>query len=294
MIINSTDPNASITPEKKRNIFKPSEGLMLAALTASGYLFAFYYEKGFAGYFRIPASFINVSLSNILIFGSAFVGFLIFMFFIINYGIMLFPWHLNPVLQSRMYSLFALIIVDIAFIYFFGIANIQQWIIPVISTLIIGAIEFGLPLITQRGQRSYIDKLAAQDVTDKQHVTGLEFLARRVGIVPHLFLLYILIGVASSESMGNGEALKQTEYLVTNNNEVVLRIYGDTAIIAPFDRTTKEVNTTFTLIKLATDSNAQFSLEKLGTLHPQDVPSALPASPTSTSIPPVATFTATP
>ena len=62
-----------MTESKTRN-HGISEGLTLALSSAAAYLFAFYYEKGFASVFNIPTSLINVTLSSILTFGAFFIG----------------------------------------------------------------------------------------------------------------------------------------------------------------------------------------------------------------------------
>jgi hypothetical protein len=110
-----------------------------------------------------------------------------------------------------------------------------------------------------------------------------------------------VLSINISENAGSAAALRQTEFMVTNTvpEMVVLQIYGDNMICAPFDRNAKEVQRRFSIIKMASDSKLVLSLENIGPLHsiekmvnttsmPTQLPSAVPTStplPESTSTP---------
>lgn len=71
----AADPNMGeeTTPERRFK-FTPSEGILIAIASATGYLWAFQYERGFASHFGIPSQFINVSLINVLFIGALLTG----------------------------------------------------------------------------------------------------------------------------------------------------------------------------------------------------------------------------
>ncbi|MGV2644345.1 hypothetical protein GNF86_23685, partial [Clostridium perfringens] len=52
--------------ENKRKIPFLSEGILLAVLTAVGYAIAYYYEKGYKGYFLIPEDYIELNPTMII------------------------------------------------------------------------------------------------------------------------------------------------------------------------------------------------------------------------------------
>jgi len=82
------------------------------------------------------------------------------------------------------------------------------------------------------------------------------------------------MGFSITHAIGRAIALNQSEFLVitTSSEMVVLRAYGDKLLCAPFDRTKKEVKRTFSILKIAEDSNLKLSLEEVGPLHMEKEP----------------------
>ena len=107
-----------------------------------------------------------------------------------------------------------------------------------------------------------------------------------------LIVAVFLTGIYIASSAGTAEALKQDKFLVTNTSPelVVLRIYGDNLICVPFDRTTGEIEQSFSILKNTGEPVLVLRLEKLGQLHsPTATPSVIA---TSTPLP-VETLTPT-
>ncbi|MCJ7497382.1 MAG: hypothetical protein MUO78_04525, partial [candidate division Zixibacteria bacterium] len=93
----------------------------------------------------------------------------------------------------------------------------------------------------------------------------------RGGLIAILSLFLVLI---FSWEAGRSRALKQDEFLILKASPelVVLRIYGENLICAPFDRTTKEVKKTISIFKIGDDPDLKLSLEKVGPLHIEKQP----------------------
>lgn len=255
-------------PTQETQVFKLSEGLLLALASAAAYLFAFYYEKGFASVFKIPIAFVAIALTTILVFAAVTLGLLVFLFPIANLLTMLLPSAANPVLLRAIRPVFLLAIYVIVQAYLFGLSHWQRWLPLTIAFLVVVALQFVFPLFTHKN-RTYIGRLEAQEDIDRKVVGVLDYVSRLFGPDPLIVGLVFWFGISFSESAGMAQALNQAEFLVTNTSPemVVLRVYGDNLICAPFDRNTKEVKSDFVFLRIAEDPNLVLSPEEVGPLH---------------------------
>lgn len=82
-------------------------------------------------------------------------------------------------------------------------------------------------------------------------------------------LAYLIFFLVLSWCAGHWWALNQDSFLVPTNcpDTVVLKIYGDKVITAPFNRSTRAVERKFRILKPDSD---QLRWEKTGKLHPQE------------------------
>lgn len=88
------------------------------------------------------------------------------------------------------------------------------------------------------------------------------------GIITFILLLIFFLGYQS----GNWEAKNRQDYLVlsTNPELVVLRIYGDNAVAAPFNRQAKTIEKEFTVHKVGDDPKLEYRWETIGPLTTKD------------------------
>ena len=72
----------------------------------------------------------------------------------------------------------------------------------------------------------------------------------------------------TAHTAGKAQAHQQEEFLVIDHSPevVVLRIYGEYLITAPFDRSTKEIEKKLYIFKLSDNSPTLLTLEKAGPL----------------------------
>ncbi len=273
-------------PDTESKSPKISEGLFLAFASAGLYLFTFYYEKGYASVFKIPVSLITLDIKTILSFGVVFLTIFTVLFVIINFLALVTMNTLHPVILRNMVPLLPVAFFLLAQIYIYGIANWQKWVFFLGLFLYFTYLQFIFPLRTQKNG-SYREKLEAQQ-KHEQKITDLPILLRkRFGNDALVVVIVFLIGIAVSENIGIAEAMSQKDFLVTNTipKMVVLRIYGDNMVCAPFDEKTGEVKSSFTILKVGEDVGMTLNLKTLKALHPA-VPVIPTVLPSATPIPP--------
>lgn len=87
-----------------------------------------------------------------------------------------------------------------------------------------------------------------------------------------LITLLLIVSISLGFVFGYDDAKSKIDYLVANTHpeSVVLKIYEDTLILAPFDRTSKIVYKSFTIRKLG-EGNLQLSTQAVGPLISKSV-----------------------
>jgi hypothetical protein len=269
--MSTSSPETTPDKPKDKKTRLLSEGIMLALASAGAYLFAFFYEQGYTAYFEMPSQLINVSLVNILIFGMMAITFVTFTFMMTNTVWMLLP-KLHPYLAFHLPRILVAICFFVIYpILMFGFSGWRIWILPLVFFSLMAFMTLILPLwghkkagnISQRYDAMMeAERNSKPDLTDK--------FAARFGTVAS-FMVAILIGLMIfTYWSGRAEAVNQRNFLVVNSvpEMVVLRIYGDNMICAPFNRETKEVQKSFIIIKAAEDPKLTFNLEEVGPLTP--------------------------
>ena len=292
-----TDPNKSAEPTPATRFkFSLSEGILLATASASAYLWTFQYERGFASHFGVPAQFINVSLINVLFVAALVIGVIFTAIPVANALVMIFFPRVSshPLLLRHATTMFILLPIALFPAYIYGTRLALLGGLGMLAFMVLYV--FVLPLLNRR-EVGYIKKLEVQAERDRSTgaTTLIGLVSRRLG--PNLTLgVYLFIySFFFATFAGDATATNQKEFLVTtlpsSTNEVVLlRAYGDDLIFAPFNRNTKEVQKSFTILKVA-DLKTPLTLEAVGPLNPVTVkpqaekPSPMPSpSPQSSSV----------
>lgn len=254
-----------------------SEALILAAVPFAAYLIVFSYELGYFSVFKIPNEFISFDLPRIFFalftiviviattyyFGQSFIN-------LINS----WPSPIKNRLTDKVYPSVLGIVVGL-----FTIQDKILWIFILSLIIFINLFDFITPLFTQRNVKGYLAKLIAADKVfkgfkNRQEPSLIDKLAiimgRRTfwGFMLFLYMLFI------TYQLGSGAARSQTEFRVVNTNpeRVVLWIYNDYALSAPFDRVTKEVDSSFIVIKIGEDPNIEYKFEEIGPLKLKKTP----------------------
>jgi hypothetical protein len=254
-----------------------TEGIVLALVSASAYLFAYFYEIGYASFLHIPQSFITVSLTNILVFGAVALTAFLWLFPFLNLIVMTFTaWKPYPGLapSTRLVMLAALY--QVVIIYAYGVTNWKYWLPGmVVMDVLLGLFFYGIPIVQYLNNRrlnrhkSFGALVEESENADRKTTSFADLITKRLGPESGQFILFLIIGTGLAQGASYGQALNQSEYLVTNTSPelVVVRIYGDNIICAPLDRATNEVQSTFTIRKVADDPKLTLTVETLGPLH---------------------------
>ena len=240
-------------------------GVIAAFTTLGAYLTAFMYEKGFTSYFRIPAQFITLDWTTVLI---AAVAVLI----ILGITMMLMDM-LSPIFSptkgpfglalSRVVMRSVLFALPLAFLA-------RGWLWVMVPAIPLGwvLIEFGIPYVSHRREGTYEERLERyqREIASRRPDRGLsERIPRSL-----FWLLLIVVWICwLAYSMGISSARGQKDFLVVNTTPeaVVLRPYHDHLVCAYFDRETGEIDESYFVLKTASDSGTILTREEVGPLH---------------------------
>jgi len=246
-----------------------SEGLVVTTISIASYVILFAFEAGFANAFSIPLSFIELSLTNVLIVISSLLP-LGYILFSLSNILFIFFDDFSESTSKIIKKFFPFFILSIALAYLaYGTVLLPAVIRGFILVwMIMFFLEFILPLLTQRGKGNYWKKLEAQDKLETQIKTLDSILIRRIGVTPSVLVFALIWVIFLAYVAGYTGAAKQSTYLVTSTSPemVVLRIYGDNIICAPFNRNTRGVKPSFVVLKVGDDYTLKLNYEHIGPL----------------------------
>lgn len=133
---------------------------------------------------------------------------------------------------------------------------------------------FGIP--TDLIQVELIDIFAANRLILIAATIGFLWVGLYYNVLPSInsplfkvmITLILFFAITLGFVFGKSQAESKTDFFVTNlpESNVVLKIYGDVMIVAPFDRQKKTIQKNFQLIKLGTEKDLKLKLESIGPL----------------------------
>ena len=235
-----------------------------------GYFMAYLYELGFCSAFGLPTELIRLQWTDILpTAGRVFIT-----FFALFWVVFVFLIFINSARRRRwgprkrrfvMLSLFFVIYIAFAISYPPALHE-WYWMFPLFLYFVF--LFFVGPLFTQRGTPGYLQKLSAQDEIDRQSPSPLDYLAKRIGWGLLGVLLMMLPLLSLPYFSGEVAAMTQEYFWVpsTNQNSVVLRVYGDNLICAQLDKQSNKLNGSFFILRLDDDPRPVLTLQKVGPL----------------------------
>ncbi len=243
--------SSKIPPTKNASKI-PEAALLIFIVTAACYLLIFWYENGWCSYFHINPAFIHPDLFTML--GSGIGGILVLA--LLFMAIALFFHHMQTEWGVIKWIVIILGTIAIAAIYI-AIRNREDFTIAV--SVVLWWLLVPLPHLSKSKQEhkcKYMDGLKEFTSKYKEVVT----IPLSIGV------LYVFCGVAYW--YGQHNAVAADVFLCRNSprREVVLRVYGSTAITAPIVNTTN-VSPDFCFIKMEGESNI-FTLTNIGKLTP--------------------------
>jgi hypothetical protein len=249
------------------------EAILIAVVTACGYLFAFYYEKGYLSHFGVPLDLISVDLLSVLKFSTLFFAVVFTLFPIINAFPILWPT-LHPYLAfylPRFLFLFLFAVV-IPFLMF-GFERIAYWLIGLIGVGTASLLFLVGPLFVYRKEGSWKARLDAADAEERISTPTVATQIHRIG-GPYALLLFGSFAFATFlvTIAGESAAMREKTHLVIHGEPelLVLKVYGENAICAEFNRATKTVGRKFRVIKVTQNPDVILHAETIGPVSVQE------------------------
>lgn len=233
-----------------------SEALLVAILTATGYLGAFSYQYAFLRYFSIPAYLVDPNLSSVL-----FTSLIALILFTLISTVFVFVFSRN--LKQKHERLIVWVLISIiAWSPFIAVAyDPYSKVVTIIRLIIVLVFIMASSISIYRGSPS---QMAGNVISKLEEVYGS---------FPVLFVLVIFMFICYCGIAGSVVARFQSQYLVTNTypERAVLAVYGDNFITIAFSTTTQPHsfdNQNIVLLPSgqASSANTIFSQENIGPL----------------------------
>jgi hypothetical protein len=228
-----------------------TEGILIFSVPVVAYILMLSFVIGYCDFFSIPVSFVSLNLPTMLWIGLRLeVGiFFLFFFAVATY------WLLTLYDNTTTKKILAL--VPFAGLLVFEISLRLPWrdwrLTLVFLLLLIPSTLMPWPPNPR--------PILISPYTSKMLRTA------------SLLLPWFIISVGMAMSMGRAVASRQRDYLVPASapTTVVLSYFGERLVVAPFDRSTKEVEPSFWVIKTGEDPKLLLRWESVGPLHSKPV-----------------------
>jgi hypothetical protein len=244
-----------------------SEGLLLAAIPVIAHSIAFLYELGYCQFFGIPTFLISISATAIFIAAGTMLSIAWPIYSIINLCSMLVDPLSTPLIRA-VTRIFIVTVPLIALLFLFGL-DWPELYTAALTVLFIVILEFGTPLLAQRGKGNFSEKLRYQEEFESQQKKShLSNVFSRLGVSSAIVFVTLIYSLFIAYSCGRAAAKKQESFLVLKetSNVAVLRIYGDNLVGAAYDGKSKKLTGEFLLRKVGDASSDSLTLQKIGHL----------------------------
>jgi hypothetical protein len=241
-----------------------TESIVLATIPVMAYVLAFGFEYGYYIAYRFPQELISIDLNRVLVAGVAFLAGVVFVVLLAAVALALLPSE-HPLARAVAQGVtFALLYV--AFLIYEGHFDVFGRILGAALAAYL-LYKFAVPLVTQRGVAGYVEKYERQEQAKQLHPTLLRAMLHNIGPLPGTILTYFSIAVILSVTLGWFLATEQVYYFVVpgSPDRVVLRIYGDSIILAQLDRPTQQILREYTVLRRSA-APVTFREERVGPL----------------------------
>ena len=264
------EPGRNSAPARPRK--RPLEAaLIIAVLSAYGYLLAWLHEIAAAAVFGVPAELVQVSMRTVTSVGlsAAVLALLGFLLTSLVYDstqrachpvrrrvIVEVPAGVAGVLLGTTYptSWTTWLAISLLFIFFV----LLDWLVPLLLT----------------NTRGYMEKLRHHDKNVMDYTPTSTLVRRVYQRWPYYQMVLFLAAVIMLATVSRGvwQARRQEHFFVPSiaPDTVVLRIYGNRLICAPVDRTTKQITRDFLFLRLGDDPEMVLRSERIGPLRPKE------------------------
>ncbi len=248
---------------------------ILAFLPAYVYFSCFVYELGYCHYYNIPKQMIDPNLSTILVFATTILGVLVSCLKVLGISTPLFRGlqdksksHWHPILFSN--GIFIIIILIVLYVYPFS-WKLLGWTVGTLA--IINLIFWLLPLLLNFKNKAPLKEKLNEIHQQKDNFDLIEYLFQFLTFKERLFIAILFLIPSISYLVGNGEAMKQSQFQVLTQlpDIVFLRRYDDTYIFTNVNRKEQIVGDSLILIKLSNSQPLVMQTENLGKLEVKEI-----------------------
>jgi len=247
-----------------------SRGAIALGVPAGGYLIVYAHEAGFLNTFGIPTALATLDLVTVLQVSLALVVAMTFCFWPVNLVYMLWPrGHIITLNQADI--IFDIVIAAAGVALVLLLPNMRLLGFAVVFMGGVRAfLHFVWPLLTQRGKKTYREKLEAMGEIDRNTKTLVDRAISLLGVGTSILLVLVVILAVFAYCYGAYSAQHKVGYLTFQMDDggeaVVVREYHDRLICAPFDRDARCIEEGFFVLKTAFDSPLLLTLEEVGPL----------------------------
>ena len=236
----------SITPGEKRSWL--TESVLLAAIPVMAYVLAFGYEYGYSLAYGFPPELISIDLNRVFAAGAVFLSWVLLVLLLTTGVLALLPSE-HP-LAPAVAQVVPLVLAYLVFIIYYGrFDNVARVFgLPLVGYLVY---KFLVPLLAQRGVPGYVQRYRAHEQIRQTRGTFFRAILRTFGPTPGIVLVYFVIAVTLSTTFGWRFATERAYYFVVPGppERIVLRIYGDSIVLARLDRPTQQILRDYTVLR---------------------------------------------
>ena len=236
----------SITPDEKRSWL--TESVLLAVIPVMAYLLAFGFEYGYYLAYGFPQELIAIDLNRVFAAGTIFLAGVLFVLILTTVVLALLPSK-HP-LTPAVAQVVPLALAYLAFLNYYDRFDVFAKIFALLLASYL-VYKFVVPLLTQRGVSGYVHKYSTQEQIRQARGTLFRTMLRTFGPTPGIILVYFFIAVILSVTFGWHLATQRVCYFVVPDppERVVLRIYGDSLILARLDRPARQILREYLVLK---------------------------------------------
>ena len=264
------------TEEAKTKIWL-SATIIVTVSTALAYLFTYRYQTGYADVFGIPYDYITIDFTTLLRAGIFIIALLWTIYPWANLMAIFLPENTHPMYKALVYyGVIACYTLLIMFLF----KNLwKEWLPYAIGTLIFLVIEFGWPLLTIRGKKTYTQKFVESQDHELpgffKSLPGRFF--RNVGVRGFWIIWGLIMFYSLTYKAGQSAAMRKEDFFLFGDKMeyAVVAIYDDVLILAKFDRRAKEIYRKYMIIKISENPITLTLKKRIGPFQVKDPPEAL-------------------
>ena len=220
-------------------------GILLAVAPGIGYLIVWIHDFGYANHFHIPAALIAPQIGEVITTAIGLAIVIGLAFGLVDSYLYIRQNRVGPV-EARLWMLAGVALL-FALVLYSAWGAPWDWMATALWAAIV--LFLSVPIV---GPAVLRDRRGNSEPQGSRHLPLLTAVTRQVGPVPLILGVAVLVIMQGAYDLGISDAQGQAVFLVSEVSppEVVLAIWGDTVVLAPFDNSTHLVSRDFDIVKI--------------------------------------------